>query len=192
MLRDHGRLPLRDVLEPAIHYARHGHPLLPRVAGTIAGLSEFFRDEWPTSHAVLVRPAARSPRQARLFRNEALADTWARLLTEAEAASGREAQVEAARRTFRQGFIAEAIDAWMRDACVMDAAGGRRKGVLTGHDMAGWEATYEAPLTIETEGLGRLEGRLLDPGARPCCNRCARWKVPSRGWIWKAPISSTA
>src|SRR5690606_28354889 len=30
LLRDHGSMSLRDVLEPAIHYARHGHPLLPR------------------------------------------------------------------------------------------------------------------------------------------------------------------
>ncbi|WP_201722488.1 gamma-glutamyltransferase, partial [Sulfitobacter sp. HI0129] len=50
ILHDHGRLPLRDVLEPAIHYARHGHPMLPRVAATIAGLADFFRDEWPTSY----------------------------------------------------------------------------------------------------------------------------------------------
>ncbi|WP_439563261.1 gamma-glutamyltransferase, partial [Roseinatronobacter sp.] len=32
MLRDYGRLPLRDVLEPAIHYCSAGHPCLPRVA----------------------------------------------------------------------------------------------------------------------------------------------------------------
>src|SRR3546814_13372187 len=32
MLRDYGTLGVRDVLEPAIFYAEHGHPLLPRVA----------------------------------------------------------------------------------------------------------------------------------------------------------------
>ncbi len=35
MLRDHGTMTLRDVLEPAIHYARHGHPVLARVSHTI-------------------------------------------------------------------------------------------------------------------------------------------------------------
>ena len=34
MLRDYGRLSVRDVLEPAIYYAEHGHPVLPRVADT--------------------------------------------------------------------------------------------------------------------------------------------------------------
>ena len=31
MLRDHGRLGLRDVLEPAIYYARQGHPMLAQL-----------------------------------------------------------------------------------------------------------------------------------------------------------------
>ncbi len=151
MLRDHGRLPLRDILEPAIHYARHGHPVLPRVSATIAGLADFFRDEWPTSHATWL-PDGTAPAPESLFCNPALAETWDRILTEAEAVSGREAQIEAARRAFYEGFVAEAIDDWMRTACVMDAAGGRRKGVLTGQDMAGWQASYEAPLSVDYEG----------------------------------------
>ncbi len=151
MLRDHGRLPLRDVLEPAIHYARHGHPTLARVSATIDGLADFFRDEWPTSYATWL-PGGSAPAPESLFCNPALADTYDRILTEAEAASGREAQIEAARRAFYEGFVAEAIDSYLKDACVMDAAGGRRKGVLTGQDMAGWQATYEAPLSVDYHG----------------------------------------
>ena len=151
MLRDHGRLPLRRILEPAIYYARFGHPVLPRVAATIDGLADFFRKEWPTSHETWC-PNGHAPAPESLFCNPALADTWERLLTEAEAASGREAQIEAARRAFSQGFIAEAIDIYLRNASVMDAAGGRRKGVLTGADMAGWQASYEAPLSVDYEG----------------------------------------
>lgn len=49
LLRDYGRLTLRDILEPAIHYAGQGHPLLPRVSSTIGGLADFFHDHWPTS-----------------------------------------------------------------------------------------------------------------------------------------------
>ncbi|MEZ5779832.1 MAG: gamma-glutamyltransferase family protein [Paracoccaceae bacterium] len=148
MLRDHGRLALRDILEPAIHYARHGHPVLERVSATIAGLADFFRDEWPTSARTWL-PDGRAPEPDSLFCNPDLADTWERLLAEAETARGREAQIEAARAAFYKGFVAEAIDGWMRDACVMDAAGGRRKGVLTGQDMAGWQASYEDPLSVD-------------------------------------------
>lgn len=151
MLRDHGRLPLSAILTPAIEYARHGHPLLPRVANLIAGLGQFFEQEWPTSHEVWV-PRGSAPRAWELFSNPALADTWERLLSETEAVTGREARIEAARRAFYEGFIAEAIHEWVHDACVMDSTGHRRKGVLSGQDMAGWRASYEKPLSVDYEG----------------------------------------
>ena len=151
LLLRHGRLGLRDVLAPAIHYARHGHPVLPRVAHTIAGLADFFRDEWPTSYAAWC-PDGSAPEPWSIFRNPALADAWNRLASEADAAGTREAGIEAARRAFAEGFVAQAVDDWTRDAAVMDAAGGRRKGVLSGQDMAGWRATEEAPATIDHNG----------------------------------------
>jgi len=46
LLRDHGRLRLRDVMEPAIHYAEKGHPILQRVRDEIAGLADVFQNEW--------------------------------------------------------------------------------------------------------------------------------------------------
>lgn len=151
MLRDHGRLSLREVMEPAIHYARHGHPILPRVAATIADMAQVFRDEWPTSAPVWL-PGGNAPVAGTLFANVALAEFWERLVGEAEAAQGREAQIEAARVAFHEGFVAEAIDTYLRDACVLDATGERRRGVLTGQDMAGWRASYEAPLSVQHAG----------------------------------------
>ncbi len=148
MLRDHGTLALRDVLEPAIHYARHGHPLLERVALAIEPLAGMFREEWPSSAEIWL-PGGTAPKAGALLRNPALADTWDKLLTEAEASPGREAQIEAARATFYKGFVAEAIDGFIARAEVMDGAGARRKGVLTGQDMAGWNAHYEDPVTLD-------------------------------------------
>ncbi len=49
LLRDHGSMRLADVLEPAIHYAEAGHPLLPGVSRAIADVADAFRKEWPTS-----------------------------------------------------------------------------------------------------------------------------------------------
>lgn len=151
MLRDHGRLELRAVMEPAIYYARHGHPLLPRVAAEIAELEDVFREEWPTSAPVWLQDG-HVPRAGELFRNPALADFWTRLLTEAETASSRSTRIEAARSAFHQGFVAEAIDGFMADACVVDATGERRKGVLTGQDMADWRATTEPAISADTHG----------------------------------------
>jgi len=148
LLRDYGSMSLREVLEPAIHYAEAGHPMLPRVAATIAGLADFFREEWPSSAATWL-PGGKAPEAGALFTNPDLAATWTRLVAEAETVSGREAQIDKARWAFSQGFVAEAIDAWMKEACVMDAAGGRRRGVLTGQDMAEWCASYEKPLSVD-------------------------------------------
>jgi gamma-glutamyltranspeptidase/glutathione hydrolase len=151
MLRDHGRLPLRDVLEPAIHYARNGHPMLARVSATIAGLAGFFEKEWPTSYATWC-PGGRAPSTDELFRNPVLADTWERLLREAEAKSGREAQIEAARDAFYRGFVAEEIDAFVSKTEAMDGSGTRHKGVLNAADLAGYSATREAPATYDYHG----------------------------------------
>ncbi|QIG48601.1 gamma-glutamyltransferase family protein [Nordella sp. HKS 07] len=151
MLRDYGRLSLRDVLEPAIHYADDGHPVLARVADTIANLADFFAREWPTSHQTWL-PGGAVPKPRAIFRNPALAQTWRRVLAEAEAKRGREAQIEAARDAFYRGFVAEAIQDYLDTAEVMDESGRRHKGVLTAADMARWTATVEAPLTYDYHG----------------------------------------
>lgn len=151
MLRDHGRLSLREVLEPAIYYAGKGHPVLPGVSRTIAGLAEFFAAEWPTS-AQTWMPGGAAPAPGTLFRNPALARMWERLLKDSEGEKSRTARIDAARRAFSQGFIAGAIDTYLRDAAVADSTGDRRKGVLTGADMAGWQATYEDPRATDYHG----------------------------------------
>ncbi|MDU0309300.1 MULTISPECIES: gamma-glutamyltransferase family protein [Rhizobium] len=151
MLRDYGSMSVRDVLEPAIYYAEHGHPMLPRVSATIKGLAAFFEKEWPTSHETWL-PGGRAPEAHANFRNPVLAETWKRILAEAEVKSGREAQVEAARDAFYRGFVAEKIDDYLKTAEVMDASGNRHKGVLTANDMANWSATIEEPLTYDYHG----------------------------------------
>jgi len=151
MLRDYGSMSVRDVLEPAIYYAERGHPMLPRVSATIKGLAAFFEKEWPTSYETWL-PNGSVPEAHANFRNPVLAETWKRIIAEAEAKSGREAQVEAARDAFYRGFVAEKIDDYLKTAEVIDASGNRHKGVLTATDMANWSATIEEPLTYDYHG----------------------------------------
>ncbi|MGO8179329.1 gamma-glutamyltransferase family protein [Rhizobium leguminosarum] len=151
MLRDYGSMSVRDVLEPAIYYAEHGHPILPRVSATIKGLAAFFEKEWPTSYETWL-PGGSAPEAHANFQNPVLAETWKRVIAEAEVKSGREAQVEAARDAFYRGFVAEKIDDYLKTAEVMDASGNRHKGVLTANDMANWSATIEEPLTYDYHG----------------------------------------
>ena len=151
MLRDYGRLSVRDVLEPAIYYAENGHPLLPRVSATIKGLAEFFEKEWPTSYETWV-PGGSVPEPNSNFKNPVLAETWKRIISEAEAKQGREAQIEAARDAFYRGFVAEKIANYLKTAEVMDASGNSHKAVLTADDMANWSATIEEPQTYDYHG----------------------------------------
>ncbi|MBI0317968.1 gamma-glutamyltransferase family protein, partial [Streptomyces javensis] len=145
LLRDHGTKRLAEVLRYAIGYAEHGHPAVERVGETVETVRELFETEWTTS-AELYLPDGKSPAAGRLLTNPALAATWRRLVTEAEGAGpGRETQIEAARRVWREGFIAEELaDAAARPA--MDSSGHRNAGTMTGDDLAAFEATYEPPV----------------------------------------------
>jgi gamma-glutamyltranspeptidase / glutathione hydrolase len=149
MLLELGTARLRDVLEPAIAYAREGHPVLPRVAQGIAALEPFFREEWPTSAETWL-PA---PQPWSLIRNPPVADTYERLLGEAEAASSeRDAQIQAARDAWYRGFVAEAIDRFLGETEVIDSSGRRHGGLLNADDLAGFEAPFEAPVSRDYAG----------------------------------------
>ncbi|MDT0449064.1 gamma-glutamyltransferase family protein [Streptomyces hesseae] len=151
LLRDYGTKPLRDVLAYAIGYAEHGHAPVERVGATVATVRELFETEpeWASS-AALYLPGGRPPAPGVLFRNPALAATWRRLLAEA-AGPGRGTQIDAARRVWREGFIAEAL---VRTAArpTLDTSGERHAGTLTGDDLARHHASYEDPVTHDWQG----------------------------------------
>ena len=152
LLRDYGTLRLADVLTPAIEYARNGHPLLERASATIAVVADLFRDHWPTSAAVYM-PNGEVPAPGSMFTNRTLAETYSRVLKEAESAgSDRVKQIERARLIWSQGFVAEAVDAFCRTQELMDVSGSPHRGVLTGEDMSRWQARVEAPLTYDYHG----------------------------------------
>jgi gamma-glutamyltranspeptidase/glutathione hydrolase len=93
------------------------------------------------------------PAPGSLFANRALAATYQRVLAEAEAASDdRDAQLEAARQAWYDGFVAQEIADFAATA-VMDVTGERHRGLLTGHDLATWHARLEAPVTYDYQGL---------------------------------------
>ncbi len=147
LLRDYGTMTPRQVLEPAIGTARDGFRVQPGLARVIAGAKAFMTEHWPSS-AVVFLPGGEVPEAGGMFRNPAQADTYERIVAESEAAgAGREAQIEAARRAWYEGFVAEAIDGFMRQP-VMDTSGEAHAGYLTGDDLARWRAEVEAPVTL--------------------------------------------
>jgi gamma-glutamyltranspeptidase / glutathione hydrolase len=147
LLRDYGTMRLSDVLGPAIGYAENGYPMARRVSETIGVVADMFRRAWPSSAAVYL-PHGAPPLPGRLFRNPALAATYRRVLEEAGDGT-RERQIECAWEAWYRGFVAAAIDRFCRREKVLDSSGRRHHGLLTGDDLARWEAPVETPLTFD-------------------------------------------
>ena len=153
LLREYGTLRLRDVLDYAIGYAAHGYPMLPATSRGIATVAGLFRDYWPSSAEVYL-PGGAVPEPGARFANPALAATYQRILDEAETASGdRDEQIEAARRAYYEGFVAEAIAAYLATADVMDVTGQPHRGLLSYADLSDWQPRLEEPLTFDYHGL---------------------------------------
>ena len=149
LLRDYGTMQLADVLKPAIYYAGEGQPLVERASATIGTVEQLFREHWPTSAAVYL-PGGKVPAPGTLFVNKQLAETYSRILREAESVGGdRDKQIEHARKMWSQGFVAEAIDRFCRTQELMDSSGERHRGVLTADDMARFAPRIEAPVTYQ-------------------------------------------
>ena len=152
LLRRYGTMRLRDVLEPAIGYARDGYPLVRRAAESVHAIAPLFRAEWTHSAEVWL-PGGDAPAPGARVAQPQIADTWSRILAEAEAVGGdREAQIEAAERAFYEGFVADAVDRFYRGEQA-DGAGVRHRGLLAGEDMAPWRPTWEDPASVDFAGV---------------------------------------
>jgi len=151
MLRDYGTLHIRDVLAPAIGYARNGYPLADATCAVVEGIRPLLLEEWTTSVPIYL-PGGETPSAGSLFRNDRLADTYIKLLREAESVgSDREAQIEAARHAWYKGFVADAIDVFCRSTQVMDTSGQRHFGLLCADDLGQWQASKESPVSLDYE-----------------------------------------
>ena len=143
LLKDYGTMSLSEVLQPAIEYARNGYPIVPKITETIETVRELFSTEW-TESAKLYLPNGQPPRPGSIFKNTILADTYERIVAEAEkTSSNRERQIEAARDIWYRGWVAETIDKFCRDEAFMDVSGRKHNGLLTAEDMASWTSTYD-------------------------------------------------
>ena len=137
LLREFGTWRLEDVLQFAIGYAESGYPVVDRITATIA-LNRALIESWPGSADLYLPPS----RPGALFRNLALGATYRRIVDESRGGS-REQEIEAARRLFYEGFVAEQIDRF----CAQE------DGFLTGADLAAWEATLEPAVSFDYRGL---------------------------------------
>ncbi|HEY2956324.1 MAG TPA: gamma-glutamyltransferase [Candidatus Eisenbacteria bacterium] len=124
----YGKLPMSQILAPAIRYAEEGFPLSPVIAGDWERSVARFRDK-PGFREVFM-PGGRAPREGEIFRNPALAKTL-RLLAE----RGRDA--------YYKGEIADALVRYSR-------ANG---GFFSLEDFTRHRSTWDEPISTEYRGV---------------------------------------
>jgi gamma-glutamyltranspeptidase/glutathione hydrolase len=114
---------------------------------------------WPISSPANGRaprlwlPGGAAPRPGAIHRNPDLAKTLTRLVRlGAQAGPDREAQIDAARRAYYAGFVAETIEAFATRTDVLDATGRRHRGVLRAADMSAWQAASEPCASVSYRG----------------------------------------
>ncbi|MCP5090212.1 MAG: gamma-glutamyltransferase [Gammaproteobacteria bacterium] len=123
----YGRLPMSEILAPAIQYARNGFPVSEVIAhyfqlnqkriGQYTGFAETFM------------PNGRVPQKGEMFRNPRLANTY-------------EAIAEKGRDEFYEGGIAKKIDAYMAE----------QGGLLSYDDLAAHESEWVTPVSTSYRG----------------------------------------
>jgi len=123
-----GALPMKDVLQPAIDYARNGHPV-----------HEVIADAWATSVTRLgAFPGfneqftidGRAPRTGETWRNENLARTYERIAREGRAG-------------FYEGEIPRIVEAYIRE----------QGGFLAAADFAAHTGEWVEPVSVNYRGV---------------------------------------
>ena len=122
----YGRLPLADLLAPAIAYAREGFPV-SEVIAFYFDVNEKRIGQYP-GFADTYMPRGRTPKKGEVFKNPRLADTLEQI-----AEGGRDA--------FYKGDIAKRIDSYMTE----------HGGLLRYEDLANHSSEWVIPVSTKSE-----------------------------------------
>jgi gamma-glutamyltranspeptidase / glutathione hydrolase len=122
-----GKLPMKELLQPAIDYARNGFPVTEVIAEGWARNASLLKD-YP-NFAATYMPDGRAPAKGEIFRNPLLANTLTAI-----AQGGRDA--------FYKGDIAQRIEKYFR-------ANG---GYLTAADLAAHHSEWVEPVSTNYRG----------------------------------------
>lgn len=150
LLARHGTWELADVLDPALGYARDGHPLRPGAAGTIERCREVFERHWPTS-AERWMPGGRAPVEGALVTDPVWAGLLERMLGAGADAADRESRIRSALEVWTEsvGTAAEAF----AERPSYHADGREHAGVITAADIAAHRTGWEHPVSLRFRGV---------------------------------------
>ncbi|MFK7944948.1 MAG: gamma-glutamyltransferase [Paracoccaceae bacterium] len=124
---DHGRLPLKDVLAPAIDYAANGFPVSSRVSA-----------DWASAVPLM----AAEPNMARIFLKDGAAPKVGDMHRQPELARTMQAVADGGREAFYTGEIAKDMVDYLRGL----------GGLHTMEDFANSKGDYVTPISAEFRG----------------------------------------
>ena len=122
-----GRMKMKDILQPAINYAREGFPVTEVIASAMRQGTEKLK-EYPNIKEVYM-PGGKAPSKGEIFRNPLLAATLEKI------ANG-------GRNEFYRGSIARTIDAFMKS----------QGGFLSYDDLARHHSEWVEPVSTSYRG----------------------------------------
>ena len=146
MLAEWGKLPLSEVLAPAIDMAEEGYPIEEELVWVIGRERERIAT-WPYSKAVFLPHDGKPPVAGELFRQPDLARTLRRLVEAERAAlaAGKD----------RKAAIMAAYDLFYKGDLARDFAQGAREvgALITREDLAAWRPRIEEPVSTSYRGI---------------------------------------
>jgi gamma-glutamyltranspeptidase/glutathione hydrolase len=122
-----GRLPMKDILQPAINYAREGFPVTEVIAYYLARGTDILK-EYPNIKEVYM-PGGKAPSKGEVFKNPLLATTLEKI-------------VKGGRNEFYRGTIAHDIDAFMK----------KQGGFLSYDDLSRHHSEWVEPVSTNYRG----------------------------------------
>jgi gamma-glutamyltranspeptidase/glutathione hydrolase len=122
-----GSLPMKDILQPAVNYAREGFPVTEVIAFYLQRGTEILK-EYPNISQVYM-PGGNAPSKGEIFRNPLLANTLEKI-------------IKGGRNEFYRGTIARSIDAFMK----------KQGGFLTYDDLSRHHSEWVEPVSTTYRG----------------------------------------
>jgi gamma-glutamyltranspeptidase/glutathione hydrolase len=123
-----GHLPMKDVLQPAINYAREGFPVTEVIADALKHGTDLLK-EYPNIKEVYM-PSGKAPSKGEVFRNPLLANTLEKI-------------VKGGRYEFYRGSIARQIAAFMK----------KQGGFLSYDDLYRHHSEWVDPVSTNYRGV---------------------------------------
>jgi gamma-glutamyltranspeptidase/glutathione hydrolase len=122
-----GRLLMKDILQPAINYAREGFPVTEVIADALSTNTERLKD-YPNIKEVYM-PGGKAPKKGEIFKNPLLANTLEKI-------------VKGGRNEFYRGSIARDIDSFMK----------KQGGFLSYDDLSRHHSEWVEPVSTTYRG----------------------------------------